>query len=81
MMTGRQTGSSLSRLWELPASRAARPQSRWGLVRLGLALAAAGYLVFCHGCHGDEDNELWVRLTGRESGSVHCAQEVSHANS
>jgi hypothetical protein len=22
----------------------------------------AGYLLFCHGCHGDEDNELF---TGR----------------
>jgi hypothetical protein len=21
----------------------------------------AGYLLFCHGCHGDEDNELFVR--------------------
>jgi hypothetical protein len=20
----------------------------------------AGYLLFCHGCHGDEDNELFV---------------------
>jgi hypothetical protein len=22
----------------------------------------AGYLLFCHGCHGDEDNELFARL-------------------
>jgi len=29
---------------------------RWWL---GLALLA-GYLLFCHGCHGDEDNELFV---------------------
>ena len=29
---------------------------------LGAAAAAllAGYLLFCHGCHGDEDNELSV---------------------
>jgi hypothetical protein len=27
--------------------------------RLWLALLA-GYLLFCHGCHGDEDNELFV---------------------
>jgi hypothetical protein len=20
-----------------------------------------GYLLFCHGCHGDEDNELFAR--------------------
>ena len=23
----------------------------------------AGYLLFCHGCHGDEDNELLVKRT------------------
>jgi hypothetical protein len=28
---------------------------------LALALAA-GYLLFSHGCHGDEDNELLARL-------------------
>jgi hypothetical protein len=29
--------------------------------RLWLALALlAGYLLFCHGCHGDEDNELFI---------------------
>jgi hypothetical protein len=26
---------------------------------VALALLA-GYLLFCHGCHGDEDNELFV---------------------
>jgi len=25
----------------------------------------AGYLLFCHGCHGDEDNELFARLLAR----------------
>ena len=33
----------------------------------------AGYLLFCHGCHGDEDNELFAGLSasvvGRSSGS------------
>ena len=33
------------------------PRRRWGWVVLALA---AGYLLFCHGCHGDEDNELFV---------------------
>ena len=33
---------------------------RWW--RYGLALALGGYLLFAHGCHGDEDNELWARL-------------------
>src|SRR5262249_28231956 len=28
-----------------------------------LLLLLAAYLVFCHGCHGDEDNELFVRAT------------------
>jgi hypothetical protein len=27
---------------------------------VALALLA-GYLLFCHGCHGDEDNELFAR--------------------
>jgi hypothetical protein len=30
--------------------------------RLWVVLALlAGYLLFCHGCHGDEDNELFAR--------------------
>lgn len=36
---------------------AARKKSKY------LALVfLAGYLLFCHGCHGDEDNELFARL-------------------
>ena len=30
------------------------------LARYGLALLLAGYLLFAHGCHGDEDNELFT---------------------
>jgi hypothetical protein len=26
-------------------------------------LLLLGYLLFAHGCHGDEDNELFMRLT------------------
>jgi hypothetical protein len=37
------------------ANRPARPRIRW------LLLIGAGYLLFCHGCHGDEDNELFAR--------------------
>jgi hypothetical protein len=37
--------------------------SRWDAVpvvaRFALALLLAGYLLFAHGCHGDEDNELF----------------------
>jgi hypothetical protein len=29
------------------------------LWRFGLALLLAGYLLFAHGCHGHEDNELF----------------------
>jgi hypothetical protein len=29
------------------------------LARYGAALLLAGYLLFAHGCHGDEDNELF----------------------
>jgi hypothetical protein len=39
-----------------PAPRA-RGFGRWGGIAL---LLLAGGLVFCHGCHGDEDNELSV---------------------
>lgn len=43
-----------------PSSVAPRPHprqfTRWGSW-LGILLVA-GHLIFCHGCHGDEDNEL-----------------------
>jgi len=54
-------GSRTTRAWLLPlGSRAPgkRPPRR-GLIWVGLALLA-GYLLFCHGCHGDEDNELFI---------------------
>jgi hypothetical protein len=57
---------SFPRHWFTPppsraeAPAAARRGGGWrGLV---WALLAAG-LVFCHGCHGDEDNELCVPFT------------------
>ncbi len=44
-----------------PADKAAEalPGRRWRLWPVVLLLA--GYALFCHGCHGDEDNELFVR--------------------
>jgi hypothetical protein len=30
-------------------------RSRWAVL-----LLVAGYLLFCHGCHGDEDDELFA---------------------
>jgi len=38
-----------------------RPPGFWWLVWPALALLA-GYLLFCHGCHGDEDTELFVKV-------------------
>jgi hypothetical protein len=32
------------------------------LFRFALVTAIALYLVFCHGCHRDQDNELFVRV-------------------
>jgi hypothetical protein len=36
---------------------AKNPVLRWALF-----LLLAGYLLFSHGCHGDEDNELFAAL-------------------
>jgi hypothetical protein len=45
----------------LPSRPAAETTDTPRRRRLWLALALlAGYLLFCHGCHGDEDNELFV---------------------
>jgi hypothetical protein len=30
----------------------------------------AGYLLFCHGCHGDEDNELFAGARHRVTEQV-----------
>jgi hypothetical protein len=45
-----------------PAEPPAPSRNGGGWRCLLWALLAAG-LVFCHGCHGDEDNELCVSLT------------------
>ena len=39
----------------------ARAPGRWLLAGLALILWA-GYLLFCHGCHGDEDTELLLSI-------------------
>jgi hypothetical protein len=51
------------RLENAPAGRGKR-HARW-LFRAGrwlFLLGIAGYLLFAHGCHGDEDTELFARL-------------------
>jgi len=49
-----------------PVSQHTARFTRWGSWLAFLLLA--GHLIFCHGCHGDEDNELCVppRLTPRQ---------------
>ena len=43
---------------EVPAPpEPARPRGWWRYVA---ALLLGGYLLFAHGCHGDEDNELFA---------------------
>jgi hypothetical protein len=42
------------------------PEGPW-LGRWLVVLVVGGYLLFAHGCHGDEDNELWSHLRGRLS--------------
>ncbi len=36
----------------------------WALAAAG-ALLLGGYLLFCHGCHGDVDNELFAPANQR----------------
>ncbi len=60
---GCETRPMPRRAWFVPvqrplASEHVQSPPRW---RLWTALALlAGYLLFCHGCHGDEDNELFA---------------------
>jgi hypothetical protein len=48
--------------WRLPlcvrAQRKALPQGPFRWLAWPVLVLLAAYLVFCHGCHGDEDNEL-----------------------
>jgi hypothetical protein len=48
-----------------PASRRKAPR----IVLCLVVLVLAGYLLFCHGCHGDEDNELFGTLTASPAGA------------
>ena len=57
MTTATVRGPSRAPFQEQPPE----PAPRWGWWLGGAALLLlAGYLLFCHGCHGDEDNELLV---------------------
>jgi len=48
---------------EPPARSASEGQSKPSLARRAggaVLIILAGYLLFAHGCHGDEDNELFT---------------------
>lgn len=70
---------------QAPATGAApeqAPSRRWGTWPVLLLLA--GYVLFCHGCHGDEDNELFSRadipvclLTAK--GRQECLPHLAHS--
>jgi len=52
--------------------RGLRSQRRWSPARLAGAavlIILAGYLLFAHGCHGDEDNELFSAVRWAVPGS------------
>ena len=43
-----------------PAPRSPEPDPRRAWWRYVALLLLGGYLLFAHGCHGDEDNELFA---------------------
>jgi hypothetical protein len=41
-----------------PAATAGKKTGRWRIAAVVVLLLLVGGLLFCHGCHRDEDNEL-----------------------
>jgi hypothetical protein len=59
------TRHAIPRAWFVPVRERLpeEPTPVRGGRRLWVALVLlAGYLLFCHGCHGDEDNELFAGM-------------------
>ena len=54
----------MARAWFIPIGlHRPEPTAPRRRRRMWLAVALlAGYLLFCHGCHGDEDNELFTSM-------------------
>jgi len=53
--------SRKTRAWFIPIPAHLSEETGTPRRRVWVALALlAGYLLSCHGCHGDEDNELFV---------------------
>ena len=48
-----------------PVASSGRHWGAWPVV-----LLLAGYALFCHGCHGDEDNELFLQMAHRVAEQV-----------
>jgi len=54
-----------------------RKRNRW--VVLGAMLLLSSYWLWCHGCHGDEDNELFSRAADYRDGRMEtCRQLTTH---
>jgi hypothetical protein len=54
-----------------------KPRNRW--IVLGALLLLSSYWLWCHGCHGDEDNELFSRAAGYRDGRMEtCRQLTTH---
>jgi hypothetical protein len=48
---------------------------RW--IHIGIAVALSAFILFAHGCHGDEDTELFGRLLPRD---FHGKRLLEHAD-
>lgn len=46
-----------------PLNKSTGRRSVWRLLHTIVFVTLAGYLLFAHGCHGDEDTELFAWLT------------------
>jgi hypothetical protein len=49
-----------------PARLSSRREQALAILRCVALALLAGHLLFAHGCHGDEDHELFTRLAVAE---------------
>jgi len=52
-----------------------KPRNRW--LVLGALLILAGYWLLCHGCHGDEDSELFSHVTNYYEGRTETSRQLT----
>jgi hypothetical protein len=56
-----------------------KPRKRNRRIVLAAMLLLTSYWLWCHGCHGDEDNELFSRAAGYRDGRMEtCRQLTTH---